>query len=448
MLDIKYIRQNKNKVAAAILNKGIKELSLDDFLLVDSQRTALNRRIEQHRSLRNELSSSISKITDKGGRDKLIEEARHVKEELQKMEKEFAVLDTQYKDTLLRIPNVPSEEMPVGAGEADNAVINVWLPDSGYIQEAVGSEYFDYTYMPETPAYYKDHVEIGKSLDIIDVEQSAKVSGSRFCYLKGDAVLLQEAVMALVKTRLRAMGYMPLMPPILVKEDALYGTSHFPEGKEDVYKIESFNVEAQNELYMVGSSEPANFSYFAGKTLKEEELPVKLYAQTTCFRSEVGSWGRDVRGIKRVHQFDKLEMNCVCKPPESRQVFDEFLQTNEWMLQQLKLPYRIVNKCTGDSGYNAAHLQYDFEYWRPPLKEFMEGGTSTIATDYQARRLNIRFKTDNGTGFVHTVNDTGVTTRVVVAILENYQQEDGSVVVPEALRDYVGKDKIFPKDEN
>ena len=197
---------------------------------------------------------------------------------------------------------------------------------------------------------------------------------------------------------------------------------------------------------MVGSSEPSNFSYFMDKVLKEEDLPIKIYAQTTCFRSEVGSWGKDVRGIKRVHQFDKLEMNAVCTEEQERKVFDEFLEINEWLFQQLEIPYRVVNKCTGDCGYNASYFQYDIEVWRPAEREYMEAGTNTMTTDYQARRLNIKYKSENGIKFARTVNDTGVAFgRAIIAILENHQEKDGMVNVPLSLQRFTGFKKITLK---
>jgi len=182
------------------------------------------------------------------------------------------------------------------------------------------------------------------------------------------------------------------------------------------------------------------------KVLKEEELPVKIYAQTTCFRSEVGSWGKDVRGIKRVHQFDKLEMNAVCTENQERKIFDEFLEINEWLFQLLEIPYRIVNKCTGDCGYSATYFQHDVEVWRPADREYMEAGTDTMTTDYQARRLNIKYKSEDGLKFARTVNDTGVAFgRAIIALLENHQEENGSVIIPQALQKYTGFEKILPK---
>jgi seryl-tRNA synthetase len=229
-----------------------------------------------------------------------------------------------------------------------------------------------------------------------------------------------------------------------VREPALYGTSHFPEGREQVYAIETSNVEEGSRLFLVGSSEPSNFSFFAGRTLPESALPVKVFAATPCFRSEVGSWGKDVKGIKRVHQFDKVEMNAVCTPEQSSEMYELFRTVNEWLLQTLELPYRIVDKVGGDAGYLATARQRDVEAWLSGTHEFMEVMTDTNTTDYQARRLNIRYRAEDGkTYFCNTVNDTGCAMgRMLIAILDQYQQKDGSVKVPEALRSVVKKEYI------
>lgn len=446
MLAIKFIKENLDAVRDAIRNRGVTGVDLEKLLKLEEKRGVILQELESKRAARNKLSDDIAKITDEKVRENLIEEATAVKADLKNLEIEFNRIDKIYCDLLVLVPNVTSPDMPFGHEEADNVIMKVWLPDKGYIDFPKGAKALDISYMPEVSFEHKDHVTLGESLDVIDVKQSAVVSGSRFCYLKNEAVLLQEAIFSLLKNHLLDLGYSPMYPPILVKEKALFGTSHFPEGKEQIYKIENFNVEEGNDLYLVGSSEPANFSYFADKTLYADKLPIKVYAQTVCFRSEVGSWGKDVRGIKRVHQFNKVEMNSVCLPDQSQQVYDEFLANNEWLLQALGLPYRLVNKCTGDCGYNASYLQCDPEVWRPGEKEFMEVGTSTITTDYQARRLNIKYKKGKETGFVHTVNDTGATDRLIIGILENNQNEDGSVTIPEILRPLMrGLTKIEPK---
>ena len=247
---------------------------------------------------------------------------------------------------------------------------------------------------------------------------------------------MQMGINRMLTDELVRRGYMPIVPPLLVRERSLYGTSQFPEGRDQVYEIKTDNVEEPLPLFLVGSSEPANFSYFMDRTLDADELPVKIFASTPCFRSEAGSWGKDVKGIKRVHQFDKIEMNAVCTEGQSAAIFEEFGEINEWLLQQLELPYRIVDKCTGDAGYLATHRQRDVEVWLSGSREYMEVMTDTNTTDYQSRRLNIRYRGDDGgLRYAHTVNDTGCAMgRMLIAILDNYQQADGSVAVPPVLR--------------
>jgi seryl-tRNA synthetase len=279
----------------------------------------------------------------------------------------------------------------------------------------------------------------------VDTVQAAKVSGSRFAYLVGNVALLQQAIQRLLTDKLVAEGFTPVIPPLLVRERALYGTSHFPEGRDQVYAIASEHFEEDSQLYLVGSSEPANFGYFMEKTLAEDDLPVRVFAATPCFRTEVGSWGKDVRGIKRVHQFDKVEMNAVCTPEQSVAIYEQLRQMNEWLMQTLALPYHVVDKCTGDAGYLASHRQRDVEVWLPGSHEFMEVMTDTNTTDYQARRLNIRYRPSAGgaSRYCHTVNDTGCAFgRMLIAVLENYQQPDGTVLVPQALRGFVGKERL------
>ncbi|MFH1898978.1 MAG: serine--tRNA ligase [Patescibacteria group bacterium] len=445
MLDINYIKQNRDEVKKVIVSRKAKGVDVEKLLEIHEKYIDVLKKVETLRNLRNNISSDISKAkeSEKGG---LISKATEMKTELSDMEKELDELRKEIDEMLPLIPNVVSKEMPVGKDEHDNLIVKVWNPRKGYLKMKDSLPYDDVSYAPGEEFPYKDHIEIGEKLDIIDVEQSGKVSGSRFCYLKNEATVLQDAISSLLKKELLRRKFIPMVPPLLVKERSLFGTSHFPEGRSQVYEVKNENVEEGSSLFLVGSAEPSNFSYFMDKVLKKEELPIKIYAQTTCFRSEVGSWGKDVRGIKRVHQFDKLEMNCVCTEEQEREVFDEFMEINEWLFQKLEIPYRVVNKCTGDCGYNASYFQYDVEAWRPKEKEYMEVGTDTMTTDYQARRLNIKYKDGNGTKLARTVNDTGAAFgRIIIAILENHQQKDGSVNIPKALQKYSGFKRILPK---
>jgi seryl-tRNA synthetase len=439
MIDIKIIRENPDLVRKSILNKGIKNFNFERLLVLDKNRLTSLREVEELRSKRNIISDSFAKASA-DEKNTLMKEASQIKESLKILEEKLANLELEFENLYLQLPNILSEKMPVGFSESDNKIVKGWSKKEG---EVLNLNLADNFFVDRKNITYLDHLELGKKHDLIDVEKSAEISGSRFCYLKNEAVLLQDAISSLLKKKLLQKGFMPIIPPILVKEKALYGTSHFPEGKDQVYKIQSDNIEGGQELYLVGSSEPTNFSYFSNSVFDEKDLPKKFYAQTTCFRSEVGSWGRDVRGIKRVHQFDKLEMNAITTPETADFIFNEFLEINEWLLQSLELPYRVVAKCTGDSGYNATHFQYDLEVFRNATNEWMEVMTNTNTSDFQARRLNIKYKTLDGTKFAYTLNDTGVAFgRIILAILEHHQDASGNIVIPEALRDYLDREKI------
>lgn len=440
MLDIRFIRENAEKVKQNILNRQVdpKKADVDRLLLLDARKVELEKEIEKLRAGRNKLAKEhLAGIEEKG---------RKFKEGLKVLEEELAAVALDWQKIMDWVPNMLADDVPVGDSENDNLEIKAWTPEDGaFPKEKLGLKDFSKKWMPTLPFAGRDHVELGKILDVIDVEQSAKTSGSRFAYLKDDLAVLQYALFDLLfKKLITDCKFHPMIVPLLVREKVLYGTSHFPEGRDQVYKIENFNVEEKNDLFLVGSSEPSLFAYGMDRVFALSDLPYKMCAYSSCFRSEVGSWGKDVRGIKRVHQFDKLEIDVICRPDNSNEVFNELLEINEWFYQTLKLPYHLIIKCSGDSGYAASHRQVDTEVWLPSQKEFIEVGTDTNTTDFQARRLNIKFQDEDGhKKFVHTVNDTGCPMgRVLIAILDNCQNSDGSVTVPEVLQQYVGKEKI------
>lgn len=453
MLDPNIIRAKAQQIKELILNGrgNPKKADVDRWLELDTKKRELSQKIDT-------LSQEKNQIAELGKQGK-VEEARQqgqrVREELKVLQDEFEAVSAEWQDIMDWIPNLPlrPEDMPVGKGEEDNLVIKAWEPLKGYL-ETGNIRAGDMEHIFVSKPYHgrdvenpKHHLDIGEALGIIDNKQSAKVSGTRFTYLTGDAVLLQYGIQQLMFAELLKRDFMPIIPPILVKERALYGTSHIPEGLDQIFRIQADNVEGNNQLHLLGSSEPTNFAYFMDRVIDESDLPIKVFAYTPCFRSEVGSWGRDTKGIKRLHQFDKLEMNVVCLPEQSEKIFVELLDINEWLLQELQLPYRLVQKCTGDAGYLAAAMQVDFDVWMGGQGEFMELGTDTNTTDYQARRLNIKFKSQDGNReFVHTVNDTGVAMgRMIIAILDNYQQADGTIKVPTVLQPFVGKSIIGPQ---
>lgn len=434
MLDPKFVRENLDLIIENCQRRGIDvdQTGLANFAEVAQKRAELLTTVEGQRAKRNELAKQAA--TDESVRT----EARSMKEALEKLEKELAEVESRYQEILSWIPNLAADDTPIGQSEADNVEVAAWSPDRGEITQQQIEQAGGAAELMPGAAGQKDHLEIGRALGIIDNEQSAVVSGARFTYLRGAAVLLQNAIHQLLAEKLLADGFTPVIPPLLVREAALYGSSHFPGDRDQVYAIAGDNVEEQNQLYLIGSAEPSLFAYYQDKTLTEADLPLKMYALTTCFRSEAGSWGKDVRGIKRVHQFDKLEMTAITAPDKARETFEYFRSINEWLLQTLQIPYRILDMCTADLGYFAAAKKYDVEAWMPSQGNFMELMSDSHTTDYQARRLNLRLRLNDGTlVYPHTVNDTGAAMgRLLIAIIEHWQQPDGSLLVPDALRPF------------
>lgn len=453
MLDPKFIRENTEKVRDAIKNKGVspEKADLDKWIVLDGLRTSAITEIEAVNRRRNEIAKELSG----GNRDeKLIQEGRELKEKEKELRENLGKIESEWNRIASWFPNIPFDDVKVGKDYTENNEIYAWIPGQGELsKDKLGVNVDSGKYMPtkllhsEEEFEPKDHVDILEQNGWSDFTQGAKIAGTRFTYLVGDIVKLQFAIQNWLLDHLYTKGFTPIVPPLLVKEKVLFGTSHFPEGRDQVYEVSTDYLEEKEPLFLVGSSEPSNFAFAMDKVFKEEELPLKMVAITPCFRTEVGSWGKDVRGLKRVHQFDKLEMDVVCTPEQSSYIYNELLSVNHWVLQSLKLPYHIVEKCTGDSGYNASARQADPEVWLPGQKAFMEVGTDTNATDFQARRMNIKFVDKNGNKrFAHTVNDTGVALgRILIAIIENYQQKDGSVKVPEVLIPFVGQEYLGRK---
>ena len=452
MIDVRAVRANPEGLREVIRLRRVnpQDADLDRWLQLDEKKRALQAEIDGQNAQKKELAR-LGKTDREAARQK----GQELREKSRRTEQELAQITTEWQTILDWFPNWPHPDMPAGEGEEDNIEEKVWIPGTGYLDATqLGTGDDSVALMPrqlchaDEPDFTpKHHAEVAPKLGI-DTLQAAQVSGSRFAYILGDMAVMQYALSQLLTGELLRRGYEMIIPPLLVRERTLYGTSHFPEGRDQVYAITRETVEEGAQLYLVGSSEPTNFSYFMDRVLKEAELPVKVFAATACFRSEAGSWGKDVKGIKRVHQFDKIEMNAVCAPDQSEGLYAEFGQINEWLLQTLQLPYRIVAKCTGDAGYLATHRQRDMEAWLAGSGEYMEVMTDTNTTDYQARRLNIRYRgAKGGPKFCHTVNDTGCAMgRMLIAIMDNYQQKDGSVKVPEALRPVVGKDYILPRE--
>jgi seryl-tRNA synthetase len=451
MIDVRMLRAQPERMREAIRLRRVNpsKANLDRWLALDEERRQIQTQIEELNAEKNKLAQ-LGRSNPEAARAK----GQEIRQRSRELDERLEPITQEWQAILDWLPNWPHPAMPPGEGAADNVEECAWIPNQGYLPaSALGTGDKSASRMPQFPVHadsrdFKpgDHADLGEKLGI-DTTQGAKVSGSRFAYLLGDVARLQLAIQQLLIGKLIQEGFEPIVPPLLVRERSLYGTSHFPEGRDQVYEINAQNVEGGSQLFLVGSSEPANFSYFLDRTLNEADLPVRVFASTPCFRSEAGSWGKDVKGIKRVHQFDKIEMNAVCTPTQAEEIYEQFRQVNEWLLQTLELPYRIVDKCGGDAGYLASHRQRDVEVWLSGAREYMEVMTDTNTSDYQARRLNIRFRPSEGPlQYCYTLNDTGCALgRMLIAIIDNYQQKNGSVKVPAALRAFLGKEYVSPR---
>ena len=431
MIDIKIIRENPQLVQKAAKDKNV-DVNAEHILAIDKKHKELSIAVQKLREKRNILISSMKgKPTTQQ-----IEKGKILKEKLEEEEHALKAVGDELKTWLLKIPNIPAEDTPIGPDNKSNKEIRRW----GKIPK------FDFS--------IKDHMEIGKNLDIIDFVAGAKVSGFRGYYLKNEGALLHWAVLNFAFAKMISQGFVPMVPPTLIHEGVLLGSGHFPFGKQDIYqitnpgKLES-GSEIKNPVYLGGTSEPSLLAYFADKTLAERELPIKVFALTQCYRSEVGYYGKDIKGLYRVHEFMKVEQVVICKNDlkESEKLHQEMQSISEEILQELNLPYRVVQNSTGDMGAGK-YKMFDIETWMPARENFGETHSNSNLTDWQARRLNMKFKDQKGIiNYCYTLNDTVIASpRILIAILENYQQKDGSVLIPKILQKYLNKEKITPKN--
>ena len=425
MLDIKLIRESLEYVRSNLMKRGNSEnLSmLEELVETDSKwrenLTKLNELRHQKKLVTGEVATL--KKTGKDASEKL-EKAKAIDKEITEMEGEVASEDEKEHDLLMRLPNMLHESVPVGQGENDNQQVRTW-----------GS-------IPMFNFPVKNHIDLALNLDIVDIERAGKVAGSRFHYLKREAVLLDMALMSFAVEEMVKKGYMPIEPPYLMRKEAYEGVTALGDFEDVLYKVENEN------LYLIATSEHPMAAMLQNEVLKEEDLPLKLAGISACFRKEAGAHGKDTRGIFRTHQFNKVEQFIFSTPEQSWKFHEELLQNAEGLIQKLGLPYRVVNVCTGDIGTVAAK-KYDIEAWMPAQNAYREIVSCSNCTDYQARRLNIRYREKEGSptkGFVHTLNSTALATgRTIVAILENYQQEDGSIIIPQALRKFMDDNKAM-----
>jgi seryl-tRNA synthetase len=418
MIDLAILRETPDALREALARRQA-DIDVDQLIDLDERRRAVRSEAEQTRAEQKLAGKEISRLEGEA-RQKAIDDAGQMAETYKRLLAEADELDERFQDLWINVPNMAHPSAPDGTTEADAVEVSRW-----------GTPYpFDFP--------VRDHQELGESLGIIDVERGVRLSGSRFAFLKGGAALLGLGLVRFAMDRLTGEGFTAVVPPVLVREEALFGTGFFPSERDQVYAVE------RDELFLVGTSEVSLAALHLDEILDGEELPIRYAGFSSCFRREAGTYGKDTRGIFRMHQFDKVEMFSFCHPDHSWQEHDYMLSIEEQVLQDLELPYRVVNVAAGDLGAPAAK-KYDIEVWVPSQETFREITSCSNTTDYQARRLRARFKDETGNRLVHTLNGTVVTSsRTVLAIIENHQQADGSIRIPAALRPYVGFDTIAP----
>ncbi len=436
MLDIKFIRENLELVKKAAVDKN-RKVDLERLLVLDEKRRKLIGEIEEKRAKRNKVSSIRYQVSGMKNEDNknipntkylipntVAEEGKQLKDEIKTLEEELGIIEKEYKELMLQVPNVPDKSVPVGKDASGNVEIRRW----GELKPASGWDF--------TPL---DHITLAKKLDLVDLERGAKVGGFRTYFLKNEAAVMEIAILFYTYQKLVKKGYTPLIAPSLVKEFTFFGNGQFPWGREEVYHLE------KDDVYLAGTAEVPVTAYYSGEILSEKDLPKKFVAFSPCFRREAGSYGKDTKGLYRLHQFNKIEQVIITTNDyeNSLKLHEELLANAEEVLQDLKLPYRVMLMCTGDMGEPQVK-KYDIETWMPGRNAYGETMSNSFMGDFQTRRLNIRYKTKEGKIlFTHSLNNTAVASpRILIAILENYQQKDGSVIIPEILRQYTGVDKI------
>ena len=413
MLDIKFIRQNATAVKEGCKKKQV-EIDIDLLLKLDEKRRKYLKEIETFRAKENQLSNLIKKEKENQKRTELIQEAQKIKKKTKEEELYLKGVSEEFEKLMLRIPNLPFDDVPVGKDERENKVLR-----------EVGS-------LPKFDFKFKDYLQIAENLDLIDVKRAGKTSGTRFGFLKREAALLEFALVNFAFDNLKKEGFIPVIPPVMIKPEMMKGMGYVERGEEEIYFIEKDN------LYLVGTSEQIIGPMHADETFDQIELPKRYVGFSSCFRREAGSYGKDTKGILRVHQFDKVEMFSFSQPEESKKEHQFLLSLEEKLMQALKLPYRVIQICTGDLGDPAAS-KYDIEAWIPSEGRYRETHSTSNCTDFQSRRLNIRFRDKKGElNFLHTLNGTAFAIgRTLIAIIENYQQKDGSILIPTVLQPYL-----------
>jgi len=422
VLDLRFVRKNIKLITESLQKRG-SDLDINEFLQLDQKRREILGKVESLRADRNQISSEISK-RKQANEDVtlLLDEARVLSAQIGNLEKQLEQVEKGIYDFLVNLPNIPHFSVPIGKDETENVIVKFW------------GEKPVFSFSP------KPHWEIGEKLDILDLKRAAKICGSRFAVYKGEGAALERALINfMLDLHIKEHNYIEIFPPFLVNEKSMFGTGQLPKFKEDLFKIEG------KDYYLIPTAEVPVTNLHQDEILQEAQLPIKYVAYSACFRAEAGSYGKDVRGIVRQHQFNKVELVEFTTPETSYQQLEVLLNHAEEVLKRLGLHYRVVELCTGDLGFSAAKT-YDIEVWFAGQGVYKEVSSCSNFEAFQARRANIRFrpKGKKGTELVHTLNASGLAIgRTVVAILETYQQPDGSVVIPPVLRPYLGgKEKI------
>lgn len=417
MLDIKIIREHIDVVKEKGKTRGVASELFDEIAELDRKRRDLIVKTEDLKKYRNEVSQEIATLKrNKETADEKIKEMQRIGEEIKSFDEELSLISNTLENQIVRIPNLPHDTTPIGKDEEDNIEVRKWSTPK------------QFTFEP------KPHWEVAEKLGILDFERGAKVSGSRFVFYKGLGARLERACYNyMLDQHVEKHGYTEIVPPYIVNENSMFGTGQFPKFKEDVFQLTD-----ERNLTLIPTAEVPLTNYYSNEILSEDQLPVYFTAFSPSFRSEAGSAGRDTRGLIRLHQFHKVEMVKLTKPSESYAELEKMVADAESILQGLQLPYRVLSLCTGDMGFSAAKT-YDLEVWIPAQNTYREISSCSNCEDFQARRAKIRYKNDGKTEYVHTLNGSGLAVgRTVAAILENYQNEDGSVTIPEVLVPYMG----------
>lgn len=415
MLDPKLIRENPKLVEKKALEKGIK-INIDHICELDARFKEIDLLVQKLREERNRLAKAGSKGVNK---EEVISKGREIKERLDKEEKALNALREEYQKALMTIPNLTKDDVKVGKDESENEVIRKYGKPTKF------------DFKP------KDHLELGEALDIIDVKTAAKVSGPRFAYLKNDGVLLEFALKQFAFDTLIKEGFTPVIPPVLIKKEIMEGLGYTQMGEgENIFSLD------KDGFYLVGTSEQSIVPMFKDEILNKKDLPKRFVGFSTCFRREAGSYGKDTRGIFRVHQFDKVEMVSFVEEGKDDQEHEYLLSIEEKLFQSLEIPYQVVKMCSGDLGFPAAR-KYDLEAWIPSQDRYREVTSVSTVTDFQSRRLNMKYQDGEQKKYLNVLNGTAYSmNRPIIAILENYQQKDGSVLIPGVLQKYINKKVI------